>query len=75
MTDAILNARNGASTHNVSAKKVRGADGKSKTMRFVDLDSPTLTNDLLYVFRKNVEKARRENKRVTGSADGLRPPK
>ena len=34
----------------------------------------TLDDDLLYVFRRNVAKARRENKRLLGVADFV-PPK
>jgi hypothetical protein len=35
----------------------------------LDAGSPTFGTDLQYVFRKNVAKARRGNKRITGAAD------
>jgi hypothetical protein len=38
----------------------------------LDAHSPTFDRDLQYVFAKNVAKARRENKRLLGSADGVR---
>ena len=52
----------------VEEKRVR-RDGRVTTIRVVDAASPTFGEDMLYVFRKNVEAARRENKRVTGVAD------
>ena len=36
----------------------------------LDIGSATFPADLTAVFRQNVAKARRENKRVTGSVDG-----
>lgn len=53
----------------VTEHRVRASDGKVVTLRKVDAGSPTFGEDMLYVFRKNVEAARRENKRVTGVAD------
>lgn len=53
----------------VTEQRVRSRDGKLVTIRKVDLASPTFGEDMLYVFRKNVAAARRENKRVTGVAD------
>ncbi len=53
----------------VIEKRVRLADGRITTIRKVDAASPTFGEDMLYVFCKNVEAARRENKRVTGVAD------
>lgn len=35
-------------------------------------NSPTFDDDLTYVYQANVIKARRENKRLFGSAEGFR---
>jgi hypothetical protein len=56
----------------VGKKRVATASGKWKTVRTLDAHSPTFDRDLHYVFAKNVAKARRENKRLLGSADGVR---
>jgi hypothetical protein len=53
----------------VKLKRFRGAAGEVKTVRTIDANSKTLDLDLTYVFGKNVEAARRENKRVTGRED------
>jgi hypothetical protein len=53
----------------VGKKRVTTADGGRETIWTVNAHSPTLDDDLLYVFRRNVAKARRENKRILGVAD------
>ena len=53
----------------VTEKRVRGADGKVKTLRTLDAGSRTFGADLEYVFGRNVAKARRDNKRVIGAND------
>lgn len=58
----------------VTAKKIRTGEGTVQTMFTLDAGSDTFGADLSYVFGRNVAKARRENKRLTGSADG-RPGK
>jgi hypothetical protein len=63
---ASLKAKNPA----VVERRVRDADGQIKTVRTLDVRSATFGNDLLYVFGKNVAKARRDNKRITGATDG-----
>jgi hypothetical protein len=55
----------------VVEKRVRDAEGNVKTLRTLDVGSATFGDDLLYVFKKNVAKARRDNKRITGSADSI----
>ena len=55
----------------VVEKRVRDAEGNVKTLRTLDAGSATFGNDLLYVFEKNVAKARRDNKRVTGATDSV----
>ena len=53
----------------VGQKRVRGSDGELLTLRTLNAGSKTFGRDFTYVFGKNVAKARRENKRVTGSTD------
>jgi hypothetical protein len=54
----------------VTEKRVRDAtSGQFMTVRTIDAQSKTLGKDLSYVFSKNVAKARRENKAVTGVLD------
>jgi hypothetical protein len=54
----------------VREKRVHRADGSVARVLSVDANSPTFGDDLTYVFEKNVARARRENKRLFGSADG-----
>jgi hypothetical protein len=56
----------------VREKRVYRADGTVARVLSVDANSPTFGDDLTYVFEKNVARARRENKRLFGSADGPR---
>ncbi len=53
----------------VTTKHVTTADGERLTVHTVNADSPTFGEDLSYVFKKNVAKARRENKRLLSSGD------
>jgi hypothetical protein len=53
----------------VATKRVRSVDGKAVTVRTLDADSRTFGDDLSYVFRQNVKRARRENKRLVEAAD------
>jgi hypothetical protein len=62
-------AKREAEPASVGQKRVRGADGELHTLRTLNAGSKTFSNDLTYVFGKNVAKARRENKRVTGQTD------
>lgn len=55
--------------HSVRRKRVVRFEGRWKTIMRGDANSATLDSDLLYVFKKNVAKARRENKRITGFVD------
>jgi hypothetical protein len=52
----------------VTEKRVHNA-GKISTIRTLDGGSKSFGNDLTYVFTRNVAKARRENKLVTGTTD------
>jgi hypothetical protein len=59
----------------VRKRRVHGSDGRAKEVMLLDLNSTTFDDDLTYVFEKNVAKARRENKRLLGSADGIESKK
>jgi hypothetical protein len=56
----------------VRVKKLRRSDGTIAKVLSLDANSPTFGDDLTYVFERNVARARRENKKLFGSADG--PP-
>jgi len=56
----------------VRTKRLRTADGKMVPVLSLDANSATFIDDLAIVFKKNVAKARRENRRIFGSPDGLR---
>ena len=62
-------------TGSVRTKRVRNTEGKSVRVLSLDANSATFIDDLTTVFEKNVAKARRENKQLLGSADGLRAKK
>ena len=66
-----LNApqRKRAAARSVTVKRVRDTEGRVKTLRTLDVGSRTFGDDLQYVFRKNVAKARRDNKQVVGAPD------
>ncbi len=55
----------------VLKKRVRRSDGDTKLMMTIDAGSLTFGRDFQDVFKRNVAKARRENKKVTGSNDGV----
>ncbi|WP_062228231.1 hypothetical protein [Aureimonas frigidaquae] len=62
--------KKGARSGSVTQKRVRDAStGKFVIVRTINGHSETLGEDLDYVFRRNVEKARRDNKAVTGAPD------
>jgi hypothetical protein len=58
----------------VGKKSVTTPDGDRKTVWTLDVYSPSFEEGMLYLFRRNVAKARRENKRVLGVTDVV-PPK
>jgi hypothetical protein len=55
-------------TSTVREKRIRTESG-SKVVFTIDAASGTFDQDLTYVFGRNVARARRENKRVTGALD------
>jgi hypothetical protein len=59
----------------IRKKKVHGSDGVAREIMLLDLNSATFDDDLTYAFEKNVAKARRENKKLLGSPDGIAPKK
>ena len=63
-----------AAVRAVGKKRVATADGGWKTVRTLDAYSSHFGDAFLHVFRRNVAKARRENKRLLGVADFV-PPK
>lgn len=66
-----LNGKRPAASQAVGKKRISGAEGGSKTVHTLDANSASFDEDLRYVFARNVAKARRENKRVVGSPDGV----
>jgi hypothetical protein len=59
----------------VREKRMRTSEGKSVRVLTLDANSTTLIDDLTTVFERNVARARRENRQLLGSADGLRAKK
>jgi hypothetical protein len=45
--------------------------GNELEPRRLDVTSPTFDDDLTEVFKRNIAKARRQNKKLLGSADGF----
>jgi hypothetical protein len=75
MTDVTIlkgRSRAGRKPEGVTIRRVTDANGEKVTVRAVDAHSATFGEDFLYVFTKNVEAARKENKRLFGSADGVK---
>jgi hypothetical protein len=62
--------RAGKKPKGVTLRRVTAANGEKVTIRAIDANSPTFGEDLLYVFSKNVEAARRENKALLGTPSG-----
>lgn len=53
----------------VLKRRIVDKDGRHRTVPAVELQSPTFADDLLALFTRNVERARRENKRILGVRD------
>lgn len=70
---SLKGGRSGAS-RSVGKKRISDSEGRSRTVHTLDANSASFDEDLRYVFRRSVAKARRENKRIVGSAD-IAPPK
>jgi hypothetical protein len=61
----------GAKGSAARASRVIDQDGHASVRYTIDFGSKTIDDDLTYVFGRNVAQARKENKRLTGSADGI----
>jgi len=76
MTDVVIADLPKKKTHrrkgSVREKILRDAQGRSVRVMSIDANSATFSDDLTLVFRRNVAKARRENKKLFGSASGFR---
>jgi hypothetical protein len=59
----------------VREKRMRNSEGKFVRVLSLDANSATFIDDLTTVFQRNVARARRENRQLLGSADGLRAEK
>jgi hypothetical protein len=70
-----VKVRRGKKAGSVREKRMRNADGKYVRVLSLDANSATFIDDLTTVFEKNVAKARRENRQLFGSPDGLRARK
>jgi hypothetical protein len=57
-----------AAKRSVVEKRVQGPDGRYVTVLKLDADSKTFTDQLSYVFERNVAKARRQNKQISAAA-------
>jgi hypothetical protein len=64
-------ARSARKTGSVREKRVRNSQGELVRVLALDANSTTFIDDLTTVFQRNVARARRENLRLLGSADGL----
>ena len=53
----------------VSKKRFKASSGKYAQVAVLDANTATFGSDLLEVFRENVARARKENKRLFGSPD------
>lgn len=51
--------------------QVRDANGHIATRYMIDFGSDTIDADLTYAFGRSIAREREENKRLTGSADGV----
>lgn len=63
--------RNAKAAGSLREKRLRDSDGKVVRVLSIDANSKTFGSDLEELFRRNVAKARRENKRLLGSASGI----
>lgn len=63
MAKVVVRHIKGGKKTSVTTKRVRNAAGKYVTVRTINADSPTFSDDVSYVFTKNVAKARRAAKK------------
>jgi hypothetical protein len=63
--------KNGKPAGSVREKRLRNTDGKLVRVLSIDANSKTFDSDLELLFKRNVARARRENKKLLGSASGV----
>jgi len=68
----IKNPRARGRKTSIRRKTLRDSKGRAVQVLSLDANSTTLSDDLTLIFRRNVAKARKENKRLFGSATGFR---
>ncbi len=68
--EKIAAEKAGRRPKSVGVKTIINDDGEKSRIYTVSSNSPTRSSDLLYVFKKSVEKAREENLRILGSRSG-----
>jgi hypothetical protein len=51
-------------------KRTRDSNGKLVSRYVIDLSSETIDGDFTYAFGRNIARAREENRKLIGSADG-----
>jgi hypothetical protein len=64
-----LRAGSGAKTTKPKSRRVVGPDGRAHDILNLDPASDSFGDDLLYAFRRNVARARRQNKALLGVPD------
>jgi hypothetical protein len=67
--------RRGGQHSSVREKLLRTSDGRFVKVLSLDANSASFADDLTVVFARNVARARRENKKLFGSASGFRANK
>jgi len=78
MTHVVVKSikrKQSAGRSKVRTKRLRKSDGKFALVQSLDANDDNFIEALTAVFEKNVKRARRENKRLFGSSDGIRAKK
>lgn len=68
MLKSTSSAKRSAVKSSVMEKTLHRADGKRVRILSLDANSPTFGSDLGIVFRRNVAKAKRENRKIINEA-------
>lgn len=55
----------------LSSKTITAPDGSKVKISTVDADSPTFSHDLTAAFKRNVARARQENRRIRDQVDAV----
>ena len=66
MTKVVFTTIKVAKNTSVKKKLVRRSDGRFVTFHTLNAESPTFVDDLTYVFKKNVARARKAKRKQTG---------